>query len=417
MSPRAASAAPVILLSLFEDRALSQVFAALADTREETRIVGGALRDRLFGRASREIDIATTLAPEAVIGRVEAAGLRAIPTGIVHGTVTVLCGGQTFEVTTLREDIATDGRRAEVRFGRDFELDALRRDFTMNALSMTPDGELFDYTGGLADIMARRVRFIGEPERRIKEDYLRILRFFRFSADFGEGPLDKEGHRAAIRQRDGLSRLSRERIRGELLKILCTRRAGDICEELCADGLLHLLLGLAPYPERLRRAIAIEDGPPDAILRLAALCVTVPEHADELRDRLRLSNGEAGRLAGAARALVELHGRGTPAESRELLSLLYRHGRMAAADALTLAQADAPKDAASAFRRARHFMQDAPEPRMPFTGGDLLRRGFPNGRAIGEALKELEARWIRTGFPQDEAALARILDDILQAPK
>ncbi|MGQ0445237.1 MAG: CCA tRNA nucleotidyltransferase, partial [Beijerinckiaceae bacterium] len=296
------AAAPRVLAVLFEDEALLGVFAALDQEGEETRIVGGALRNALLGRPAREIDLATTLLPDAIMARAMAAGLRAIPTGIAHGTVTVAAFKRTFEVTTLREDIATDGRHAKVLFGRDFKSDALRRDFTMNALSMTRGGRLFDYTGGLDDIAARRVRFIGEPARRIAEDYLRILRFFRFSADFGEGPLDAAGRLAAIRQRDGLARLSRERTRAELLKLLSAQRAAGVCADMCADGLLHPLIASVPNPARLRRAAVIVP-PQDPLLRLAALCVKLPEDAARLRDRLRLSNSEAERLERAAIAL------------------------------------------------------------------------------------------------------------------
>ncbi|MGH6800234.1 MAG: CCA tRNA nucleotidyltransferase, partial [Methylocella sp.] len=241
-------AAPEALAALFDDPALLGVFAALDQEGEETRIVGGALRNALLGRPVHEIDLATTIVPKAIMARATAAGLRGIPTGVAHGTVTLLAGERTFEVTTLREDIATDGRRARVRFGRSFETDALRRDFTMNALSMTRDGKLFDYTCGLTDIAARRVRFIGEPALRIAEDYLRILRFFRFSADFGEGLLDSAGRFAAICQRGGLARLSRERIRAELLKLLSARQAARVCAEICADGLLHPLIASVPNP-------------------------------------------------------------------------------------------------------------------------------------------------------------------------
>ena len=274
--------APEALATLFNGQALPSVIAALDQEGEETRIVGGALRNRLLGRPVHEIDLATTLVPESVMARATAAGLRAIPTGIAHGTVTVLAGKQTFEVTTLREDIATDGRHANVLFGRDFRADALRRDFTMNALSMTRDGRLFDYTGGLADIAAGKVRFIGEPSRRIEEDYLRILRFFRFSADFGKGPLDSAGRSAAIRRRDGLARLSRERIHAELMKLLSARQAASVCADMCADGLLHPLIASVPHPARLRRALAIVP-PQDPLLRLAALCVFLPEDAARLR--------------------------------------------------------------------------------------------------------------------------------------
>ena len=197
--------APDAAARLLADVDLSRVLAALDREGEETRIVGGALRNALLQRLVQEIDLATTLLPEAIAAHTAAAGLRAVPTGIEHGTLTVLAGKKTFEVTTLREDIETDGRRAKVRFGRDFRADALRRDFTINALSMTRGGWLYDYTGGLDDLASRKVRFIGEPGRRIAEDFLRILRFFRFSAEFGEGPLDPEGRAAALRLRDGLA--------------------------------------------------------------------------------------------------------------------------------------------------------------------------------------------------------------------
>ncbi|MFZ0495570.1 MAG: CCA tRNA nucleotidyltransferase [Methylocella sp.] len=405
--------APEALAALFGDKDLLGALAALDQDGEETRIVGGALRNALLGRPVHEIDLATTLVPEAVMARATAAGLRAIPTGIAHGTVTVLAGVRSFEVTTLRQDIATDGRHAKVLFGRDFKADALRRDFTMNALSTTRDGRLFDYTGGLDDIAARKVRFIGEPARRIAEDYLRILRFFRFSADFGEGPLDSAGRLAAIRQGDGLARLSRERIRAELLKLFSARRAAEVCADVCADGLLHPLLALAPNPARLRRVAAIVP-PQDPLLRLAALCVKLPEDAARLRERLRLSNAEAERLEGAALALTGLHGLNEPPRPDELRGLLFRHGRQAAGDAIILAQADARPGHDDEWERARKFLQDTEEPRLPFSGADFIARGITEGPALGEALKELQARWIKAGFPTDPARLARLLDETLR---
>jgi poly(A) polymerase len=405
--------APEALAALFDDQALLGVLAALDQEGEETRIVGGALRNALLGRPVPEIDLATTLVPKAIMARTTAAGLRAIPTGVAHGTVTVLAGERTFEVTTLREDIVTDGRHAKVLFGRDFKADALRRDFTMNALSTTRDGRLFDYTGGLDDIAARKVRFIGEPARRIAEDYLRILRFFRFSADFGEGPLDSAGRSAAIRQREGLARLSRERIRAELLKLLCARRAADVCAEICADGLLHPLIASVPNPARLRRVVAIVP-PQDPLLRLAALCVKLPEDAARLRERLRLSNAEAERLEGAALALTGLHGLNEPPKPDGLRRLLFRHGREGAGDAIILAQADARPGDDDEWERARKFLHETEEPRLPFSGADFIARGITEGRAVGEALCDLQARWIEAGFPTDPARLARLLDETLR---
>jgi poly(A) polymerase len=405
--------APEALAALFDDKDLLGVLAALDQEGEETRIVGGALRNALLGRPVHEIDLATTLLPEAVMARANAGDLRAIPTGVAHGTVTVLAGERTFEVTTLREDMATDGRHAKVRFGRAFETDALRRDFTMNALSMTRDGKLFDYTCGLDDIAASRVRFIGEPARRIAEDYLRILRFFRFSADFGEAALDPAGRLAAIRERDGLASLSRERIRAELLKLLSARQAARVCADICADGLLHPLIASVPDPARLRRVVAIVP-PQDTLLRLAALCVKLPEDAARLRGRLRLSNVEAERLESAAIALVTLHGLNEPPRPDELRGLLFRHGRQAAGDAIILAQADARPGHDDEWERARKFLQDTEEPRLPFSGADFIARGITEGLAIGEALRELQARWIEAGFPTDRARLARLLDETLR---
>lgn len=403
-------AAPKRLAALLDDRPLRRIFAALGDAREETRIVGGAVRNALLGRPVEEVDLATTLLPQAVMAKAAAAGLRAIPTGIEHGTVTLVSGEKTFEITTLREDIETDGRHAAVRFGRDFEADALRRDFTINALSMSRDGRLFDYTGGRDDIAAKKVRFIGDPARRIAEDYLRILRFFRFSADFGEGPLDSAGRLAAIRQRAGLAQLSRERIRAELLKLLCARRAADVCAEMSGDGLLDRLLALAPNPSRLRR-VAAANAQPDSLLRLATLCVHLPDDAARLRDRLRLSNSETARLENAGGALIALHGRDEPPAVHDLRSLLFRHGRQAASDAMILAQAEARTGHDAEWEKARKFLRDAEEPRLPFSGADLIARGMTEGRAIGEALKRLQDCWVKAGFPKDRKSLGRLLEE------
>ena len=210
-----------------------------------------------------------------------------------------------------------------------------------------------------------------------------------------------------------LPALSRERLRAELLKLLCARRAADVCADICADGLLHPLIALAPNPARLARLLAISEGaPPDPLLRLAALCVIIPEDALRLRERLRLSNAEADRLDGAARALTGLHGRNAPPSPGEIQGLLFRHGRQAAADALILAQAEALPGHEAAWVRAREFLQDTQEPRLPFSGADMIARGITEGRAIGAALRELRGRWEMAGFPKDPASLAQLLNDI-----
>jgi poly(A) polymerase len=271
---------------------LTRLFDALSATGCETRVVGGAVRDTLLGLAPHEFDLATAATPEAVTQAAEAAGLKVAPTGLAHGTVTVVIDGAPFEVTTLREDVETYGRAAKVRFGADFERDALRRDFTVNALSLDAEGRLYDYTGGQADLAQRRIRFIGDAATRIAEDYLRVLRFFRFHATIGEGPIDVEGLHASIAARDKLSLLSRERIRAELMKLLIARGAVETTRRMAQCGVLEALIGIA-YPARLERLGAIEaaaGAPADPTLRLIALTALVREDAERLRVSLRLSN-------------------------------------------------------------------------------------------------------------------------------
>ena len=402
--------------ALLENPALRRVFAAIDRDGDETRVVGGAVRDALAGRPVKEIDLATTAAPEHVMARAATAGLRAIPTGVDHGTVTLFDGGQAFEVTSLREDVDTDGRHARVRFGRDFRADAQRRDFTINALFLAADGRLFDYVGGLDDLKAQRVRFIGEPARRIREDYLRILRFFRFSADFCEGPLDPEGLLAALRERAGLASLSRERVRTELLKLMVARRAADVAQMMSEAGLLGPLLASAPNPARLRALAAIDDeGARDPLLRLAAPFLYAPEDAGRISDRLRLSNAERQRLARAAGVLVKLHGASHAFDDAALRRLLFLHGREASRDALLLAAAQGqnrgPRDGALLFLRSE------PEPRPPFSGDDLIARGLPRGHVLGETLQTLKRRWMDAGFPDDPARVERLIDEAANAAR
>lgn len=403
--------APEAAKALLRDKALTRVLTLIDCDGEEARLIGGALRNALLGRPVLDSDIATTAIPETVMARAQKAGIRAIATGVAHGTVTLVVDGKPFEITSLRDDVETDGRHAKVRFSRDFAADAMRRDFTMNALSMTRDGTLYDYTGGLADLEARRLRFIGDPVARIREDYLRILRFFRFAADYAEGPLDEAALHAAMIERDGLARLSRERIRSEIMKLLAARRAGEVVRIFCETGLLGPLVASAPNPLRLENLLRYRTGDPaDALLRLAALCLNLPEDALRLRDYLRLSNQEHQRLETAGKALVALHGMTAPPTATGLLRLLFRYGRQAACDALILLQADAGP-AAPAFDEAIAFLRAAQEPKLPFSGSDLLARGVAGGPAIGAALKTLQERWIEAGFPQDPHLLAKLLEE------
>lgn len=395
--------------TLLGDPGLARVLALLNGDGEEARVVGGAVRNALMGRAHTDHDVTTTAVPGTVIARAKAAGLRTVPTGIAHGTVTLLVDGRPFEVTTLREDVETDGRHATIRFGRDFARDALRRDFTINALSLDREGQVHDYTGGLADLAAERVRFIGDAATRIREDYLRTLRFFRFSADYAAGDLDPAGLAAAVAERDGLARLSRERVRQELLKLVVARRAPEAVAAMSEAGLLGPLLAGVPRPARLRRLAEIAPGS-GPMPCLAALAVAVREDAERLRERLKLSNAEAARLASAATALGRLHAAREAPQPRLLRELLFDQGRQASQDALLLAWAENGAGADDpAWCSARRFLTDTPEPRLPFSGADLVAHDVPAGRAMGVMLKRLQAAWIRAGFPEDPQVLSALL--------
>ena len=280
--------------------ALPKLLAVLNGDGEEARVVGGAVRNALLDLPSHEIDVATTATPDEVTRRVTAAGFKAVPTGIEHGTVTVVVGDAPFEVTTLRQDVETYGRHAKVAFGRDWRTDAERRDFTINAFSVSPDGTVYDYVGGLDDLDARRVRFIGDPKKRIEEDYLRILRFFRFDAAYGtsEHPY-AEGIAACIAGRDGFDRLSRERVRQELMKLLVAPHALPSLISMADGGLLLRVLGGVGYLSSFEMMAKVEAAAglnADPVRRLGALGVAIVEDAERLWQKLRLSNVEQARL-------------------------------------------------------------------------------------------------------------------------
>ena len=326
------------------------------------------------------------------------AGLKAIPTGIEHGTVTVIADGVAFEVTTLRRDVETFGRHATVTFTENWEEDARRRDFTLNALYAGSDGTVFDPLGGYGDLMAGRVRFIGEAEQRIKEDYLRILRFFRFNAYYGRGPLDAEGLRASVKLRAGLEELSAERVGAELKRLLEAPRAFESVQALFDYGLLPELLGGAPRLERLKRLVVIDNAAgflPDAMLRLATLGVFVAEDAERLAARLRLSNAELAVLALGAgdHAMEEL-----PDESAAKRRL-YRLGPIHYAANLRIAWADSGASTDDqAWRAALSLPERWQAPSFPLGGADIMALGDLKGAEIGVALRRLEAEWIASGF-------------------
>ena len=377
---------------------------------EEARVVGGAVRNALLGIAVGDIDIATTATPDEVVRRARAAAIKSVPTGIAHGTVTLVVDGQPFEVTTLREDIETFGRKARVAFGRDWERDAQRRDFSINGLSVSPDGMVHDYVGGLDDIAGRCVRFIGDPDRRIAEDYLRILRFFRMHAAFGAGEPDRDGYLACIRGRGGLAGLSAERIRVEMLKLLVADGAADAAIAMEDAGLLLALFGGVTWRGPLRAMIAAERMlglKPDPIRRLGALGVVVTEDARRLAIRLRLTNAETSALDSMGHRWWRLAGMDEAAARRRL----YRLGEARYRDRLLLAWARARQDADPAPWRALATLPDRwSAPKFPLKAADFKARGIADGPALGQVLALAEDAWLAADFPLDEPALAAIAD-------
>lgn len=380
--------------TLLDTPGLKTVFDVLDRDGEQARMVGGVVRNALLGLPVADIDIATTASPEEVMRRAEAAGLRALPTGIDHGTVTLLVDHKPFEVTTLREDIDTDGRHAIVRFGRDFAHDAQRRDFTMNALYARADGTVDDYVGGLVDLAARRVRFIGDAHQRIREDYLRILRLFRFHAAYGEGALDKDALHAAIELRDGLDRLSRERIRAEMMKLLLAKNFATTLTVMRDDGFLDHILGGVVHVEACAR---LTDT--DAVLRLGALALETADDVVRLRDRLRLSNAEAARLAAMARALDHFHA--GPITLPQACRFAWDHGADAARDAAILLASREPGRTVSSLDTAANLRPA----KSPFSGADLIARGLTPGPRIGQIIARAEAVWAEQGFPAETDAI------------
>jgi poly(A) polymerase len=355
---------------------------------QETRFVGGAVRDTLLGIDVSDVDLATRLQPGEVVRRLEAAGIKAVPTGIAHGTVTAVSAGTPVEVTTLRRDVATDGRHATVAFTDDWMEDAARRDFTINALYAAPDsGDVKDYFGGEADLLSRRVRFIGDPLTRIAEDHLRILRFFRFHARFGRGGPDSDGLDACASRAKDLMALSRERIADELLKLLALPDPVATVQLMVDRGIFQPVLPEIDHSSAERLAVLVRREAQagiqaDALRRLAALLLADPEHAAGVAARLRLSNRAAKRLVNAAGREVQ--------DADRALALAYQVGACDAADRILLGSGD-PTAAAQVLGWAR--------PSFPLRGGDLIRMGLQPGPVVAKTLQAAERAWVEQGFP------------------
>jgi poly(A) polymerase len=388
----------------------ARVLALLNGDGEEARVVGGAVRNALLGVAIGDVDIATTALPTEVIRRAKASGIKSVPTGIEHGTVTLVVESKPYEVTTLREDVETFGRKAKVAFGRDWARDAARRDFTINGLSVDAAGVVHDHVGGLSDIAARRVRFIGDPDLRIAEDYLRILRFFRIHAAYGTGAPDRAGLLACINGRAGLAALSAERVRMEVMKLMIAQGAAEAVVAMADGGLLLPIFGgvayTGPFAAMImaERALGLE---PSAIRRLAALAVAVTEDAKRLSVRLRLTNQETRTLDSMGHRWWRLAGMDEARARRRL----YRLGAERYRDRLMLAWArsgDAPDGAL--WRELATLPERWSAPKFPLKAADFVSRGIAEGPALGHVIALAEDAWLAADFPQQPAALQAIAD-------
>jgi len=390
----------VIQPDWLQARETAAVIAALG--AEAARFVGGAVRDSLLARPVGDIDLATVLEPAEVMARLERAGLKAVPTGLDHGTVTAVAQGKPFQITTLRKDVETFGRHARVAFTEDWRADAARRDFTMNALYADADGRIYDYFGGVADARAGRVRFIGEPAQRIAEDALRILRFFRFHAHYGGDGLDPEGYAACREKRGLIDLLSIERLRDELLRLLEAPGPCGALAAMCEAGVLAHLLPETGELAHLRQLVALEQGLDrrDRLRRLAALAPRRKNVLDGLARRLRLSNDQRKRLAAMAGEAPD------PQDPAALRAAAYRLGGQTAIDRLLLGATPASLET---VREALALLESWTPPALPVSGRDLVRAGIPEGPELGRRLRALEERWIASDFTLSQDALLAAL--------
>ena len=365
-------------------RGMARLLDALGGDEGLTRYVGGAVRDALLELPVSDVDLATRLRPGEVVERLQSAGLKAVPTGIEHGTVTAVSEGHPYEVTTLRRDVETFGRHATVAFTDDWREDAARRDFTINALMADPaTGEIFDYFGGLADLERRHVRFIGDPYERIAEDHLRILRFFRFHARFGRGQPDNGALDACAKRANDLMALSRERIADEMLKLLAVDDPSATVRIMLDRSILKPVIPEISGDrwQRLAKLVEAEQTaaiPADPLRRLASLLPRDADVAGAIAARLKLSNRARKRLSCAA-------SEGIAADPR---AIAFRHGSECAADRLLLAGRPAEAADIAAWKA----------PRLPVTGGALIKRGLVEGPAVSRTLRLIEDEWIAAGF-------------------
>ena len=406
---------------LLDTPGVGALLDALEADGDRAWLVGGCVRNVLLDAPASDIDIATQARPETVIERAQAAGMKAIPTGIDHGTVTVVVDHTPLEVTTLRKDVETDGRHAVVAFSRDIAEDARRRDFTMNALYLDRDGQVHDPVGGLDDLEARRVRFIGDATTRIREDYLRTLRYFRFYGWYGHGSPDREAIKAIVANKSGLSSLSAERVWAELKKILAAPQVTRSLLWMRQTGIYQLVLPESGDMDGFSRFMRMEsacDVAPDAMLRLMALLPPARmERAETLASRLKLSGAERTRLLETMEVDGTLDSLGIT-DHKGLRAALYQHGEQAVRDALILQGARAldadpetelPEGAVARITSLLALAQDWEKPDLPVSGKDLLARGVSPGPQLGAALKMMEGAWVASDFALSRDELLAVL--------
>ena len=375
---------------------LALLVSILGSAEGETRLVGGAVRDTLAGQEVKDIDLATRLAPSEVLTRLEKARIKAVPTGIAHGTITAVLSSGPVEVTTLRRDVSTDGRRATIAYTDDWREDAARRDFTINALYADPEtGEIFDYFDGVDDLAAGVVRFIGEPLQRIAEDHLRILRFFRFHARFGKGAPDASSLAACAVRANDLMALSRERIADELIKLLALPKPVETVRLMLTHGIFAPVLPEIVSAEELAALIAIEDAV-DPVRRFASLLPADPDKAGAVAKRLKLSKLSTKRLTLAAAREA--------ADAINPRALAYRIGLEGARDRLML----------GGKAEALALLKGWAVPTFPLTGGAIVARGIKAGPDVARLLQAAEAQWVAEGFP-DTIRAEQIADDVIRA--
>ncbi len=389
--------------------ATQNVFNALNRDGYEARAVGGAIRNTLLGRTIKDIDLATTALPEISSQLAERAGLKVIPTGLQHGTVTIISEGIPYEVTTLRQDVETDGRRAKVAFTDCWKSDASRRDFTMNALYVDQSGKLHDPLNGYGDLMEKRVRFIGSPVERIREDYLRILRYFRFKAEYGLDTLDIPSLEACVRERGGLRQLSAERISAELIRLLIAPSAMTVVETMFHYGLLVELLGSVVSPLALQNLLQLDEelgNKPNGVLRLAVLSLYVDEDAYRISTRFKLSNEAKECLRHVLSEVPRITRDITETQAKIALYIIgmksYRYKVLY----------EWAKEGASATDKHWMALFNLPKlwstPEFPVKGRDLISLGYCKGPKIGITLRLLEKFWIQSDFKLTKKKLLQI---------